>query len=271
MNALVGLSNNILSNLNKIKVWSKSYKTYNPGNVYLLCANSTPEELDMVRELDINAIPVTVKDTWYINHKRLLHIKNFLLSAQEENFIITDVFDVLFQSNIFEKFDDSYDIFLGKEGVLVYEEPWNTDNINKLFPEELKNCMHSDVVCSGVIGGRKNALIELYDKMYNLCEQSSNAHNIKDQAALIVLLAKNKVSGVKLFDLNDAFAVHCAVAGPTSFFEGWGFKKALVKKELHIPYLEDNKIKTNGNTFCIVHQFNRVPHWNEILTKLYNI
>ncbi|NBP15962.1 hypothetical protein EBU95_16490, partial [bacterium] len=261
MNALVGLSNNIKNNFNKVKVWANSFKENCSGNVYLLCANSSQEEIDLAKSLNINVISVTVEDTWYINHKRLYHIHNFLKTAIEENFIITDVFDVIFQADPFKKFDSGNEIFLGQEGVKVSEEPWNADNINKLFPEEFKNCLNTEVVCSGIIGGKKQALLKLYEKMYDLCERSTNNHNIKDQAALIVMLSRNEIPLLKLFTLNDAFAVHCAVAGPTKFFEGWGFKNSLIKKGLHIPYLENGKVKTNGVVFDIVHQFNRIPEW----------
>jgi hypothetical protein len=269
MNALVGLSNNISANINKITVWGKSFKKYVSGNIYLLCANANPNELEMVSNLGINAIPVTVDDTWYINHKRLSHVKDFLERAQEDKFLITDVFDVAFQADPFVKMHTDCDIFISEEGVTVNEEPWNADNIFKLFPDQIDKCMHNQVVCSGIIGGYKQPLIKLYDKMFSLCEVSTNDHNIKDQAALMVLLANQEVHRVKQFTLNDAWTVHCAVAGPTNFFEGWGFKQCLIRKGLHIPYLENNIIKTNGVAFDMIHQFNRIPEWNSAICGLY--
>ena len=69
--ALIGLSNNIDSNFNKIKVWSKSFKKHSDGDVILLCANSNESEIKMCEEIGIIPIPVVVNDLLHINHKRL--------------------------------------------------------------------------------------------------------------------------------------------------------------------------------------------------------
>jgi len=268
--ALVGLSNNISAHLNKVKVWATSFKKYCNGTVYLLCANSNDDEIKAVTDLGITAVPVVVSDTWYINHKRLEHILNLFSTIPEQQLIITDVFDVVFQGDPFLKLDfNEHDVFVGQEGVLVSEEPWNSDNINKIFPEEYLKCKPLSVVCSGIIAGKKEALIPVYQQMFDLCEAGSNNHNIKDQAALHVLIANDKIPKLKQLNLNDAWAMHCAAAGPTAFFEGWGFKNALLNKNLHIPYMENGVVKTNGIVYDMVHQFNRIPEWNSILTSSY--
>ena len=76
--ALLGLSNNIKQNINKIKVWSQSFKKHSDGEVILLCANSSNEEIKMCQDLGITTIPVIVNDTYYINHKRLGNTLDFL-------------------------------------------------------------------------------------------------------------------------------------------------------------------------------------------------
>ena len=44
---LIGISNNVKSNKDKIRVWSESFKRYVPdGEVILLVANSTEEDID---------------------------------------------------------------------------------------------------------------------------------------------------------------------------------------------------------------------------------
>jgi hypothetical protein len=268
--ALIGLSNNLSSHISKVKVWAKSFKKHFDGNVYLLCANSTENEIEQVKQLGIIAVPVTVENTWYINHKRLEHIHNLILTIPEEHLIITDVFDVVFQNNPFQKLDfENYNVFVGQEGVLVSEEPWNADNINKIFPQQSHLCKNLPVVCSGVIAGKKQALIPLYKQMFELCEEGSNNHNIKDQAALHILIALDKIPKLKQFTLNDGWVMHCATSGPTQFFKSWGFDYALSKKGLHVPVLENGVVKTNNLVYDMVHQFNRVPEWNTILTSPY--
>ena len=56
--------------------------------------------------------------------------------------------------------------------------------------------------------------------------------------------------------------MHCAVAGPTAFFDSWGFRNNL---KYGIPQMKDDgRVYTqSGDLFDIVHQFNRVPEWHQ--------
>ena len=100
--ALLGLSNNIGQHKEKIKIWADSFRKFSDGEVILLAANSSEEDLKVCNELNIRSIPVIVEDTWYINHKRLEHTYNFLKHTDIDLFMITDVFDVVFQSDPFQ-------------------------------------------------------------------------------------------------------------------------------------------------------------------------
>lgn len=264
---LVGLCNNIQSNIDKIKTWSRSFKKHCDGDVVLLCTNSTEREIELCKALGIITTPILMDNPWYINHKRLLHTKEFVESSNYEYYLVTDVFDVVFQSNPFEKMEENYDVFVSGEGVNVNQEPWNSDNISKIFPNEILKCLNTEVINSGVILGKKTAIMQLMNEMYLLCESGLDSHNIKDQASLIVLVSNNKIPNLKIFNLDDGWAMHCAVSGPTQFFDGWGFRSKL---KYGIPYMQDGKVYTrDGKLFDIVHQFNRIPEWDEILRKEY--
>lgn len=268
--ALIGLSNNLLSNIEKIKIWANSFRRYSNGEVFLLCANSTADEMKLCRDIGITPISVEVKDTQYINHDRLKHTFRFIKTSDVDLFIVTDVFDVAFQGNPFDKLDtENYDVFVSGEGVRVDEEPWNSDNINKIFPDSYQICKPTEVINSGVIAGKKDAISNLLERMYNLCEGGSNDHNIKDQAALIVMVSKKEVDRLKIFNLDDGWAMHCAVAGPTQFFDGWGFKN---KIKYGIPKMQNGfVVNKNGINYDIVHQFNRVPEWHAAIKRVNNL
>jgi hypothetical protein len=267
---LTGLSNNVFLNKQKIKVWAESFKKHSDGEVILIAANANIDDINTCNELGIKYHLVTLEDTYHINHKRLEHTRDFLKISDGELFLITDVFDVVFQSDPFEKFDlDTYDLFFTSEGILVSEEPWNADVIIKVFGDEIDLCRNSEIICSGVIGGKKEQLIDLYDKMFLKCESGTDKHNIKDQAALILLLEQKQIQNYKILTLNDGWAMHCATSGPTEFFIPWGMKNT-IEKRYNVPTMINNKVCTNdGRVFNIVHQFNRVPEWKEILTKEY--
>jgi len=170
---LIGLVNNLSQNLIYVKVWSKSFYKHCPeGKVTLVCANATDEEMQACVDLNINAINTNVHDHMTITHQRLLHIKQILQNTfnDEDIFMSTDVFDVVFQRDPFTMFDISnYELYVSEEGVKVHEESWNFRNINNLFPNAIDVCKNFPVINSGVIGGMRNALINLYERLYVLC------------------------------------------------------------------------------------------------------
>lgn len=269
---LIGVCNNVASNISKIKVWARSFKKCCPeGNVTLLCADSSSEEIQMCSDLGINTVQVHVKDHGAVNHERLICLKEYLERFSTYGmFVSTDVFDVVFQKDPFEKYDTkNYNLFASEEGVLVHEEPWNYRNIVNLFPEEIYICSMNPVVNSGVLGGEREALIDLYSRLYELCENSTKQDAIRDQAGLHVMLAKRQIEKIKIFKVKEAWAVHCAVAGPTAFFENWGFKNKFLQSGTPIPYLENGVVKVEGNIVNIVHQFNRCPEWQQVLIQPY--
>jgi hypothetical protein len=262
--ALVGLSDNINQNIYKIELWYRSFKRHSNADVVLLAANSSNEETELLLSIGIIPIKIHVDNTLYINHKRLDHTKQYIENSQYDLFIVTDVFDVYFQSDPFAKLDtDKYDIFVSGEGVNVNQEPWNSQNISTLFPDKIDICLDKEIINSGIIAGKKKQLVQLYNKMYDLCEKSNDSHNIKDQAALNVLVASDEIDNLKIFNLDDSWAMHCAVAGPTQFFHAWGFDRNI---KYRIPKMINNKICSgNGSEYDIVHQFNRIPAWNNII------
>ena len=61
--------------------------------------------------------------------------------------------------------------------------------------------------------------------------------------------------------------MHCSTSGPTQFFESWGLRRT-IENRYNVPKMVDGKIYTNDNKlYDIVHQFNRVPEWKDILTN----
>lgn len=269
--SLIGISNKIKENKSKIKVWKESFERFSDGEVILVAANCDDEDIKVCEnELKIKYHKVDVGDSWYINNKRLHYISEFIKTSDIDLFLATDVFDVLFQNDPFKKFDlENYDLFVSTEGILLREEPWNTDVINRCFPNQISCCINNEITCSGVIGGKKNELSYLFDRMFKMTEECENGHNVRDQAALILMLAKNEIEKIQVFNVDDGWAMHCQSAGPTQFFESWGIRRNLASR-YGVPKLVGDKVFTQDDKlYDIVHQFNRVPEWHQILTKEY--
>jgi len=269
---LLGVCDNIGPNINKIKVWAKSFikHTDNP-NVFLIAVNVTDEEIKQVKEIGVIPIPIRLSTTTGINHTRLKPAYQLLEIIDCEQIMYTDVFDVVFQGNPFLKLDfNNNNLFVGEEGILIRDEPWNMNNIQLIFPENFLKCIDNKILCSGVMAGKKEFFKDFLRKIYGLSERGhANHDNIRDQAALHVLIANKQINNLKTVPLTDFWTIHCAVAGPTPFFESWGFKNHFEKNNLPIPYLENGVVLGNGQPFDIVHQFNRIPEWYNILSQLY--
>jgi len=265
---LLGLSNNVALNKEKIQLWSESFKRHSEGDVVLLAANMNEDDVKACEDLGLTFKEVKVEELEHINHKRLEHMVNYLKTSDADVFVVTDVFDVAFQGDPFLKMDvDNFDFFASGEGVEVHQDPWNYDNIAKLFPDHLEKCVRNEIVCSGVVAGKRDALTRVYERMFKLCEASPDGHAIKDQAALIVMIANEEIQKLKLFNLDEGWAMHCAVAGPTQFFTAWGFNKNL---KYGIPMMENGLVRTAaGSPYDIVHQFNRVPEWHKEIKAPY--
>ena len=268
--ALLGVANNLKSNTQKVTLWSKSFKEVTDGEVILLLANGTQDDLDVCKELGITSYLVTIENEWFFNHKRLEHTLNFLKSTDIDLFMITDVFDVVFQGDPFDLLDtENYSVFAGGEGVDINQEPWNMDNIKKIFPEYIEGCVGKEIVNSGVIGGTREGLIPVYERMFQLCEDGSDDHNIKDQAAFNVMISRNEIEGFKMFNLDQGWVQDSGVSGPTQFFKAWGFNNNL--KYGHPQMIEKTVCTSVGTPFKIAHQFNRVPEWHNLINEKYNI
>jgi len=266
---LVGLCNNVAYHEEKISLWTRSFRKHSDGDVFLVMANASDDDKFACDRIGINFESCSIEDTYYINHKRLEHISSWLKRSDSDVILSTDVFDVFFQGDPFQKLDlDKYDLFVSGEGVKVSHCPWNHTNINELFPNHISSCASNEIINSGVICGKRLGMINLYEKMIDLCENvSTNNHNIKDQAALIVLVSNNQIPKLKIFNLEDAWAVHCAVAGPTQFFTSWGFKDKILER-YGIPFVSDNTVlSSSGNRYDIVHQFNRIPEWHKFIVE----
>ena len=270
---LTGFSNNISQHKNKIKWWVESFRKHSDADIVLIAANTTDEDRQALEDLKVKYVEVIEEDTWRINHQRLIHTRNFIESYDADLFLATDVFDVLFHSDPFEMLDtDNHDIWFSREGILVREEPWNADVLKKTFPNEVQSCMNTEIVCSGIMAGKKDAFVKLYDKMYEMCENSEDGHNIKDQAALIVLVKDQWIENLRIFDLDEGWAMHCATSGPTQYFTQWGMKNNIIGKGYGIPELKEDGFVYNSKTnnkYTMVHQFNRIEEWSNILTKEY--
>lgn len=266
---LTGVSNNVANNIDKIKVWANSFKKHvKDGEVVLIGADMNAQDINILGLNGIKFYAIESDAELTINDSRLIHTANWIENSPYDLFMVTDVFDVCFQADPFELFDD-HDFYAASEGLIHTEEAWNLDVMNKAFPEYVDFIKPNEIICSGVMGGRKDALVKTLRMQQQLVDGALRGHDIRDQAALNILIYKNLIDNCKIFKPNEGWAVHCALSGPTFETNAWGLDKIHVRR-YGLPFLEDNVLKNpNGLTFKIAHQYNRITEWNQKITSQY--
>lgn len=265
---LLGCVNNITQNLDKIKVWAKSFGEVCNGEVHLVCINPMMNEVEILRTMGIGVSLHMLETNETVNNSRLKLQIEALEKLDWDYGLVTDVFDVMFQDDPFIDIIDT-EILVGIEGVLHSEEPWNLDVMQKSYPDKVELVRNQPIVCSGVIGGKKDKLITLLKGMDIITMGGEKGHDIRDQAALNIIVYEPKPFEMMISTPSNSFVLHCAVGGPTQFYEGWGFKRIMQERFGEAEMVDGVVINGKGEIFKIVHQFNRIEEWNKLLTQRY--
>jgi hypothetical protein len=220
--------------------------------------------------------------------ERFAHMWYFLQSIPEfkdiEAVLTTDVRDVIFQVSPDAMLYGTNDIVVGSEGFKYNVEPWSKANMQQAFgPMVYETMKNRDIICAGVIGGPTQAIMDLFLQVFLLCRGTA-AHvpggGGPDQAALNILLHG---SGWIDNTWNSEFILHAGTSIP-GIQAGNGdiglnykqtpeildyYKENFMRSDY--PKLIDDEIicGLSNDKYHIVHQYNRIPEWNEVLNKKY--
>lgn len=272
----------------KIKYWVNSLdRSGFDGVKALLCYNidyDVAEELasrgytifalgrnDELRKLEYK------KENFNICLERFYHLWYFLKKIQESGkyryVVSTDIRDVIFQKNPsewLEKNINDKEIVVTGESLTYENELWNRNNMLLSFgPLIYDSIKTQQIYNAGVISGKINAVADLFLNIFLSCG-AAPAHvpggGGPDQAALNVLLnAEPYKSITKFAQSEDGYAAQLGTTKDPSKIDN--FRQFLSSPE---PDMLDDVVCTSfGTPFSIVHQYDRVPEWKEILEKKY--
>lgn len=222
--------------------------------------------------------------------ERFAHIWYFLSKADEEieHIISTDVKDVIFQKNPSDFFSafDRKEIFVGCENFKYKDEPWGKNNLIQSFgPMLYEKLKDNPIYCAGVIAGKKQAILDLFLNVFLLC-RGAPAHvpggGGPDQAALNILLSLDSYKSITNFcSMEHDFVCHAGTTthaiksgkgvigeeylrDPSSLYR---FNDVMLGKD---PIYADDTVYNSYNTpYYIVHQYDRVNEWKDILDRKY--
>jgi hypothetical protein len=125
-------------------------------------------------------------------------------------------------------------------------------------------CKDNITVNAGTIAGEWETMSELFLNVYLMCQGSPSA--TPDQAAVNVALSFSPYKELTRFtNSEEGWAAQCGTTVDQRMVRQYG--ENLLEPA---PIMDGDIVKTStGIPFAIVHQYDRIPEWNEIITKKY--
>ena len=152
--------------------------------------------------VQLQQIPNNLK-SMIIVCSRFIMYKNFLAKhTKYENIFFTDIGDVIFQDNVFKRYE-KFKKFLvyATHPYKIEGEPTNTKWIRNIFSEnEYQKIKDNFVICAGVIFGTYSEMMLLLEKITKLMD--SNPHWGDDQAILNYLIYNKLLPIENLIESN---------------------------------------------------------------------
>lgn len=200
----------------------------------------------------------------------------FVLRELEEDYryiISTDVKDVIFQRNPSEWLENNlFDqkIVAASESIRYDQEVWGNFNLFRSFGPRIYQTFRDRVISNaGVMAGDFHTMLDLYMHISLLCD-AAPSHYIEggggpDQAAYNVLINSRPWKDSVCFASSEsAWAAQLGTTGP-QIQDRYG---QFVTEPL--PTLKDGVVCTStGEPFYIVHQYDRVPQWKNVIQEKY--
>ena len=214
------------------------------------------------------------KENFSIVVDRFLHLWYFLKKFEGEYryVVTTDVKDVIFQTDPIKWLEQNIgdkQINVACESIHYRNESWGKNNLIKSFgPYLYEHCEKNLIYNAGTISGKFDTMLDLFLNVFMLC-QGTTAHveggGGPDQAALNILLNMKSYKDITNFAMSeDGYAAQLGTTGPQVQDR---FGEFLVEK---CPIMKDNLVCTSeGVPFSIVHQYDRVPEWRDVIEKKY--
>jgi hypothetical protein len=185
--------------------------------------------------------------------------------------IHTDVKDVVFQSNpsdwLSENMGDAK-ILASSESIRYQDEPWGNENMARSFPLVYDGIKTQPIWNCGVQAGIPETMKDLWLNIFLISIGSQAATGIynPDQAAYNVLLNTMLYKDVTRFSMSeDGWA--CQAGTTIDPAKIAAFKPHLLEAQ---PIWQDGYARTtNGKVFPILHQYDRIPDWKDVVEKRY--
>lgn len=165
---------------------------------------------------ETNTGKVTLDNSYELVHNiRFLHIATYADGTDCDKIFITDVKDVYFNSNPFDRTPSDKLIVTG-EVVKYNEDAWNTEHLQVNLGVAGMSILDKEVHNVGVFGGNAELVVALCRDIYLM---SVGKLKVADQTSFNYLINNSYKDRVVHTSINDLFAIHLHVvaAGKVQF------------------------------------------------------
>jgi len=242
----------------KIKIYVESLnKSGFDGDKVMICYNIPTETVDYLKSNGWECYGMELHG--HPHMRRLIDMWYFLENDSREwnHIITTDVRDIVWQINPSTWLEENLEseILVASENIKNEDEPWAKKNIHEGFGPLFWDSIKSNVVANvGVMAGKYKSMKDLL--MVNwLISQAGDTTHFTDQSALNLLLNNSLVSDK--IKLNSDFALQVdSLKNPKRF------EKTEVK-------IKDGIVMNGDVPYVLVHQYDRLPDLNKVITEQY--
>ena len=269
-------------NFEQVRPWVKSIeKSGFTGDKVMIVFNAALETVKQLVENKFSVIAFGQDDktgnlihTPYhnltIHLERFLHIYSYLQDQERwkdyDYVITTDVKDVVFQSDpvaYLECMD--LPLIAGSESIQYKHEPWGDQNLLDCYGQHFHMRFRDNEIYNvGTLGGKAEYIKDLALNIF--LNGVNRPIPIVDQAVFNVLIQTQPYKDQVFFaKQRDGWALQAGTTVDPSKIEA--FRPHLLEPE---PIFTDGVAYTfDGRKFCILHQYDRVPAWKEVIEKKY--
>ena len=205
-----------------------------------------------------------------VHTERFIHIYDYIRNNGPYRFVITtDVKDVVFQRNPVEYLEEhcnTNNLIFSSESMKYKDEPWGNQNLLETYGPYVHNIFKENEIYNvGVLAGRGDAMRDLAINIFTSC--TKRPISICDQSTFNFMISQHPYTDTcKYAKSEDGWACQLGTtADPSKMAD---FEPKLLEAR---PILKDDKITTStGEPYYIVHQYDRVPAWRNIVEARYD-
>jgi hypothetical protein len=192
----------------------------------------------------------------------------FLRHMRDIRYVISTDVDIIFQGNPSEWLENNIGdkkLNYGCEGLLYKDEEWGNDNMHRCYGSIIHDYMkNTPIYNAGSMAGEFSTFRDFSLNVFLTIQHINNP--TPDQAGVNLMLSLEPYKSITKFNDHDSnWACQCGTMVDPSKMDV--FRPRMLSPE---PVCDGEYIyNSKGEKYIMVHQYNRVPKWKEMIERKY--